>query len=54
MLHTVIQKHSEVILTTFWTQLQHNKVFSPPGVVSLILDGMVLSTGAECQLLKPV
>jgi mediator of RNA polymerase II transcription subunit 14 len=41
MLHTVIQKHSEVILTFFWTQLQHNKVFSPPGVVSLILDGMI-------------
>jgi len=54
ILHTVIQKHSEVILTTFWTQLQQNKVFSPPGVVSLILDGMVLSTGAKWHLLKPV
>lgn len=43
ILHTVIHKHSEVILTTFWTQLQHNKVFSPPGVVSLILDGISLN-----------
>ncbi|KAF8813688.1 MED14-domain-containing protein [Phlegmacium glaucopus] len=39
MLHTVIQKHSEAILTTFRTQLQHSKVFSPPGTVSLIFDG---------------
>ena len=54
MLHTVIQKHSEAILTTFCTQLQHNKVFSLPGVVSLILDGMVLSTGSKRHLLKPV
>jgi len=43
MLLTVIQKHSEAILTTFRTQLQHSKVFSPPGVVSLILDGKVLN-----------
>jgi mediator of RNA polymerase II transcription subunit 14 len=47
MLHTVIQKHSEAIFTTFRTQLQHSKVFSPPGVVSLVLEGMVLSTGAK-------
>jgi hypothetical protein len=43
MLHAVIQNHSEAIPTTFWTQLQHSKVFSPPGVVSLILDGMILN-----------
>lgn len=40
MLRTVIQKHSTAILTSFSNQLQHgpNKVFSRPGVVSLILD----------------
>jgi mediator of RNA polymerase II transcription subunit 14 len=47
ILHTVVRKHSEAILTTFWTQLQHSKVFSPPGVVSLILDGMILSMDAK-------
>ena len=43
MLLTVIQKHTEAILKTFRTQLQHSKVFSPPGVVSLTLDGKVLN-----------
>ncbi|KAF8972893.1 mediator complex subunit MED14-domain-containing protein [Flammula alnicola] len=41
MLRTVIQKHSKAILGSFRNQLQHgsNKVFSPPGVVSLVLEG---------------
>ncbi|KAF9484518.1 MED14-domain-containing protein [Pholiota conissans] len=41
MLRTVIQKHAKAILNSFSNQLRNgpNKVFSPPGIVSMIPDG---------------
>lgn len=40
MLRTIIYTHVEAILTRFQLQLRHtSKVFSPPGVVTLVEDG---------------
>jgi hypothetical protein len=41
MIREIIQIHGKAILTSFRNQLCHisNKIFSPPGVVELILDG---------------
>lgn len=42
MLREVLQIHGKAILTSFRNQLCHpsNKIFSPPGIVELILDGI--------------
>ena len=42
MIRDIIQIHGKAILTSFRNQLCHisNKIFSPPGIVELIIDGI--------------